>query len=91
MTDPQDVDDPAFHDPRPQVMVYAEAPSDDAVRVFYEIPDQMANIIRSGWPDKTFNEALASKLGGQRPFSDEEDGSSSGGDIDNAATDHFDD
>lgn len=89
MTDPQDVDDPVFHDPRPQVMVHAEAPSDDAVRTFYEIPDELANIVRGGWPDKTFNEALALKLSGHRPPSDDSV-SSSGTDIDIADTDHFD-
>lgn len=90
MTDPQDVDDPVFHDPRPQVMVHAEAPSDDAVRTFYEIPDELANIVRNGWPGRTFNEALALKLGGQVPMVDEPVPEHEVDPRDIADTDHFD-
>jgi hypothetical protein len=45
-------------DERPQIMVHAEAPSDDAVRTFYEVPDTLAMRL---WGDKstTFAEALA--------------------------------
>lgn len=89
MTDPQDVDDPVFHDPRPQVMVHAEAPSDDAVRTFYEIPDELANIVRNGWPGRTFNEALALKLGGQVPMVDEPVPEHEVDPRDIADTDHF--
>lgn len=33
-------------DDRPQVIVHAETASDDAVRVFYEVPDTIADEVR---------------------------------------------
>lgn len=78
-------------DDRNCIYVHAEAPSDDDVRTFYEIPDELANIVRNGWPGRTFNEALALKLGGQTPMVDEPVPEREVDPRDMADTDHFDD